>query len=232
MWASLANVFDDIRSDKSLSVVIVSGAGNRSFAAGADIGELAACLSHREKASAYIAIAERALSAISACPIPVVAAIRGYCIGAGLEIALACDFRLATSASEFGAPPAKIGANYAFESTKRLVNLVGPSWARRLLLTGRRLSAVEAHGIGLVDHCGQDIDTELSDLVGTLTTNSSYSIAVTKQTILELEYGATGESDAVRTLRLEGFSHPDLHEGVNAFLEKRTPRFRRGDCPR
>jgi enoyl-CoA hydratase/carnithine racemase len=227
MLSEIPRVMEVVQHDPSVSVVVITGTGERAFAAGADIRELEACLGSPEKASAYLAAGEAAMEAIVSCPLPVIAAIRGYCIGAGLEIAMACDFRLATSLSVFGAPPAKLGANYSFGSTKRLVDLVGPGVARKILFTGAQLSADEALSTGLIDYRGIDIDSELNRIVDVIHANSPYSISVAKRTLNEIANGAVTESDAIKTLRLRGFANSDLREGIAAFLEKRPPRFRR-----
>ena len=230
MWSEFPGVLDAIQGDPSVAVVVVSGAGDQAFASGADINELKSCLESPEKAAAYMAAAEAATEAIASCRLPMIAAIRGFCIGAGLEIAMACDFRLATSASSFGAPPAKLGANYSFASTKRLVDLVGTSTARKLLYTGLRMSAPQAASAGLVDYCGDEMERELKWFVDTLASNSPYSIRVAKQTLNEIQRGAFVESDSVKELRLNGFMHQDFREGIASFFEKRPPQFRR-DAP-
>lgn len=227
MWSAFPQVLADIQDDPSIAVVVISGAGDQAFASGADINELKECLESPTKAAAYMSAAEAATDAISNCRLPVIAEIRGFCIGAGLEIAMACDFRLATSSSVFGAPPARLGANYSFASTRRLTALVGPGMARKMLFTALRIPADEALAVGLIDYCGEETERERERLVDILAANSPYSIDVAKRTMNEIERGAFEESGVIRALRLAGFAHEDFREGIEAFFEKRTPRFRR-----
>jgi enoyl-CoA hydratase len=231
MWASLADHFRRIAREDGLVAAVIAGAGSTAFAAGADIKELATCLGDRTRTVAYMAMAEEALSALADCPLPVIAAIKGFCIGAGLEIAMACDLRLATIASRFGAPPAKLGANYSFDSTKRLLELVGPGLSRMMLYTGGQWSGPEAFSSGLIDLCSDDIDTALEQLIQTLSSNSPFSIKVAKQTIRDIERGLLVESRELRELRISGFAHGDLREGIASFLQKRTPNFRAAARP-
>jgi enoyl-CoA hydratase len=227
MWEAFRGHLRDIAGDPGLAVVLVEGAGTESFASGADISELEACLGSEPKGRVYMEAVEAASEAISSCELPVVAAIRGYCIGAGLEVAMACDIRFATRDSLFSAAPAKMGANYSYSSTLRLVRLVGPARAKDILYSGRRLAATEAAEIGLVNVvAGRDrFDTELHEYIETLLANSQYSIRVAKRTLDEVARGVVLESETVRSLRARGFSHPDLREGVSAFRERRRPIF-------
>jgi enoyl-CoA hydratase/carnithine racemase len=172
---------------------------------------------------------ENAENALVSCGLPVVAAIKGFCIGAGLEIAMACDLRIATDDSIFAAPPARLGANYGHSSTRRLVELVGVAKAKDMLFTGRRLDAAEAHRNGLVEYVTsrEMFDSDVEKYVQTLVTNSQYSIQVAKLTIEEIRDGANAESPRVRSFRRAGFLHDDFREGIAAFRESRKPSFQR-----
>jgi enoyl-CoA hydratase len=227
MWQSIPKLVSEINSNPQASVVVIQGAGNEAFAAGADITELESCLGSLKKGQAYMDAVETAERALASCCIPVIALIKGYCIGAGLEIAMACDLRMATDDSVFAAPPAKLGANYSFESTRRLVELIGLAKAKDLLFTGRRLDAGEAWRIGLADYVAsrEMIDTEVDGYVQTLISNSQYSIRVAKVIIEEIRKGAIVESERIRSYRSAGFLHADIREGVAAFRQRRKPAF-------
>jgi enoyl-CoA hydratase len=227
MWEALSRCFSEISRAEHVTAVILRGAGEEAFAAGADILELESCVGSSELGERYMDVVERAESAIAECAAPTIAMIKGYCIGAGLEIAMACDLRIATEDSKFAAPPAKLGANYSHSSTRRLVELVRPSGAKDLLFTGRRVGAPEALRLGLIDKMvsRETIAGFVEDYVRTLAANSRYSIGVAKRTVEEVRDGATTESDHVRRLRSAGFSHPDMREGLAAFREGRKPQY-------
>jgi enoyl-CoA hydratase/carnithine racemase len=227
MWESIPQRMAELARDPDLSVVIVQGAEDQSFAAGADIVELESCLGSEEMGRAYMSAVEHAERAISSFGAPVIAVVKGYCIGAGLEIAMACDLRIATDDSVFAAPPARLGANYSFDSTRRLVELVGMAKAKDMLFSGRRLDAAAAHKIGLVDfvHNREKMEEEVGSYVETLLSNSQYSIKVAKETVEDVRRGILAESDRIRSLRSHGFVHADFREGISAFRERRKPNY-------
>lgn len=144
MWKAIPYLISEISTNPRASVVIVKGAGTEAFAAGADITELEACMGSDERGAAYMDAVENAESALASCGLPVIAAIKGFCIGAGLEIAMACDLRMATDDSTFAAPPAKLGANYSHSSTRRLTELVGVAIRASMRCTG----TAEVFGLG------------------------------------------------------------------------------------
>jgi enoyl-CoA hydratase/carnithine racemase len=228
MWRTIPHVVTEINACPRASVVVVEGAGAEAFAAGADIGELEACMGSEERGAAYIEAVEQAEHAIASLGIPVVAVIRGFCIGAGLEIAMACDVRIATYDSIFAAPPAKLGANYSYASTRKLVELVGVAKAKDMLFTGRSLEATEAVRDGLVNDIASrnSIDEKVAQYVKCLLMNSPYSIKVAKMTVEEIRRGILTESARVRWFRVAGFLHDDFREGVTAFRERRKPSYR------
>jgi enoyl-CoA hydratase len=229
MWKAIPQCFATIRRCKRANLVIIQGAGKDAFAAGADIGELEACVGSEDLGRAYMLAVDEAESAIASCRLPTIALIKGFCIGAGLEIAMACDLRFATDDSIFAAPPAKLGANYSQPSTRRLVELVGTSKAKDMLFTGQRITSSDALRFGLVDRVvgRTTIDEELNAYVDALAVNSQYSIQVAKLTIDEVCKGSTGESELVSRLRRGGFMHADMREGLAAFRQGRKPQYGR-----
>ncbi|GGC77770.1 enoyl-CoA hydratase-related protein [Chelatococcus reniformis] len=227
MWLSLPAIMERARADRRIAAIVIRGAGEQAFAAGADLDELRDCLGVHERAEAFMAAVEAATESIASCAVPTISRIRGFCIGAGVEIALACDIRIASNDSVFAAPPAKLGANYSYSSTRRLVQLVGPGQARDMLFTGRRLIAEDALRIGLLDRLvsPDDLDREVELYLETLLTNSAYSIWLAKQSLRAVADGEMRESEVIRALRVDGFMHPDLREGVTSFFQRRPPNF-------
>ena len=151
MYKRIPEVFDALDADSAVKVVVVRGAGTRSFASGADISEFEEVRGSAAAAKAYnehVANAEHALKRFTK---PTIAMVHGYCIGGGCGLALACDLRFADERSRFGITPAKLGLVYSLESTKRLVDVVGPSRAKWILFSGQHVYADDALRLGLVD---------------------------------------------------------------------------------
>jgi enoyl-CoA hydratase/carnithine racemase len=157
MWQRLAAVMAEIAADSAMRCVILRGAG-AAFGAGADIGEFATERGTPEAAAAYAEVMGAALAAVRACPVPTLAEIHGACAGAGLEIAIHCDLRLAAESSRFGAPVQRLGVTMPYREIAALVELVGPATTLEILLEGRMLAAAEAAAKGLVTRVVPDAD--------------------------------------------------------------------------
>jgi enoyl-CoA hydratase len=151
MWQGLGEILGKLQEEKSLRVLILKGAGDAAFVSGADISEFEDKRSSQRDRDAYEAAFDDALDKLANFATPVVAMIRGYCIGGGLAIALNTDIRIATEQSKFGIPAAKLGLGYGFEAVKTLESIVGPSHAKDILFTARFLEAKEALSIGLIN---------------------------------------------------------------------------------
>jgi enoyl-CoA hydratase/carnithine racemase len=151
-----------------------------------------------------------AMEAWARVPIPTIAVIRGACTGGGCGLTLACDLRIATPDSFFAVPPARLGLVYSLADSRRLVDLVGPSRAKDILFTARRVDALEARAL---------------ELVATIAANAGHSVRSAKTIVNAIADGATAETADSRRLYDESFSSPEFAEGARAFLEKRAPRF-------
>ncbi|HEU0155488.1 MAG TPA: enoyl-CoA hydratase-related protein, partial [Stellaceae bacterium] len=132
MWEGVGRIIDDFEKDDAVRVIVVSGAGGRAFVSGADISEFKERRASEEAAAAYARISEGARQRLQETLKPTIAMIRGYCIGGGVGTALACDLRIAAEGSKFGIPAAKLGLGYAYDGIKKLVDLVGPAYAREI----------------------------------------------------------------------------------------------------
>jgi enoyl-CoA hydratase/carnithine racemase len=229
MWDGFAEILDDFAADPAVRVVVLTGAGHRAFVSGADISEF-----ERERADASAqAEYERRTGAgrakLAQFPKPVIARIRGYCLGGGLGIALSADLRIAAEDSEFGIPAARLGIAYSFEMVRTLVGLVGSGHARMILYTGTRIDAAEAERIGLVNRVVPDADLSdvVVDLARTIADNAPLSITAAKRAIgAALLDPAEREMEAVRAAITACFDSADYREGRAAFRDKRPPRFR------
>ena len=160
MWQAVAQIMDDFDQDDAIRVIVLSGAGGRAFVSGADISEFKERRASEEAAAAYSKISEGARMRLQETLKPTIAMIRGYCIGGGVGTALACDMRIAAEGSKFGVPAAKLGLGYAYDGIKKLVDLVGPAYAREIFFTARQFTAEEALRMGLVNQVVPDGELE------------------------------------------------------------------------
>jgi len=227
MWRELKATFDILSGDDSMRCVIVRGAGD-AFAAGGDIGEFAALRDTLERARIYHEQwVAPALSAIRECLHPTLAAIRGPCIGGGLEIACACDIRLAAGDARFGAPINKLGFPMAPAELDMVMSVAGPATALELLLEGRILDAAEAHLRGLVGRV-VDIDAfddELAATVRRIAAGAPLVARAHKRMVRRLGQGAP-LSDAELAASFDWLATDDYREGLAAFAERRAPVFK------
>lgn len=228
MWLAIPDLLAPLAEDEDLRLLVVRGTGG-SFASGADISEFETVYATLERAEAYSNGIADGLNALADFPKPTLAAIEGVCIGGGCGLALACDLRFAAAGSRFGITPAKMGLAYPFNDTKRLAEAVGLSTAKDLLFTGRHVSAEEALQIGLIDRLLEpdQLAATVSDYVALLETRSSVTARITKAMLTRLEAGQTDEDPVTRQWFLDAFNSADFKEGFRAFLDKRTPDFKR-----
>ena len=151
MWQAMAAVLDDYTKDPDIRVVILKGAGEKAFVAGADISQFKERRTGPEAVAEYNAMADSANKALVNCTKPTIAMVRGYCIGGGTGIAVACDIRIASDDARFGVPAAKLGLGYRFVGIKRLADIVGPQFAAEIFYTARQFSAQEALAMNLIN---------------------------------------------------------------------------------
>ncbi len=225
MWAALPGLLAELADDPGVRVLVVTGAGP-SFCAGADIGDLLGGSDPGDPMADVRRDNLAAQAALRAFPHPTVAAIRGHCIGGGVEIAAACDLRFADESATFGVTPAKVGVVYAPASTRALLQLVGPATTKYLLFSGELLDAPTALRAGLVDRLvpAADLDTEVREFAEVLASRSALSQRATKEIVAALGAGGNAEAEAARWYR-ETIASGELAEGVRAFAERRPPRF-------
>jgi enoyl-CoA hydratase len=227
MLEQLDSAFDEAETDRDVRVVVVKGAGDRAFVAGADIGEYAQ-LDH-DGFVAYQRRSRELFSRIDSFGTPVVGAINGYAFGGGFEIALCCDVLIASSSAVFALPEGLLGLCPGGGGTQRLTRAVGPFVANDLLLSARRLTATEAQALGLVAEVvepGDVFDAALTkaDAIAKVAPLAARTMAELVRTAgdTDLERGLDDEQAALASLRATS----DADEGIRAFVEKRTPEFR------
>ncbi|MFF1374717.1 enoyl-CoA hydratase/isomerase family protein [Streptomyces sp. NPDC058308] len=213
MWGQVPPLFAALAADPAVRAVVLTGAGD-TFCAGADISSL------RESPGTAQDLAVRAEDALAAFPKPTLAAVRGYCVGGGAQLAGACDLRFADEGASFGVTPAKLGIVYPASSTRRLVSLVGPSAAKYLLFSGELIDAERALRTGLVDEVlpAGGLDKRVAEFTRVLASRSQLTQAAAKEF-------AAGRTDRDAHWALQARGGGDTAEGVAAFLERRPPRF-------
>jgi enoyl-CoA hydratase/carnithine racemase len=229
MWQAIADILGDFGGDPAVRVVVMRGAGDKAFVSGADISQFEDQRADAQGAARYNEIAERARAAMAALDKPLIAMIHGYCLGGGVAIAMAADMRFAADDSIFGIPAARLGISYGFGYLKKLVDLVGPAYAKEILLTARRFSAEEALGIGLVNRVvpRAELDATVREVCAAIVDNAPLSIVANKATIDEAAKDP-GSRDMARIEELARicFDSADYAEGRRAFMEKRKPVWR------
>jgi enoyl-CoA hydratase/carnithine racemase len=225
MFSRLPALLAEAEAAGGVRVLVLRGAGRKSFSAGADISEFETARTTPEQAAVYDEAVLAAEEALATFPAPTIAAIHGHCYGGGCALALACDLRFASSGARFAITPAKLGIVYPLRATKRLVDAVGPSRAKFILMSGIDIDAARAAAIGLVDEVDDDVDAAVGDFVAILAARSGVTQRAAKQTVARILDGATADDDAQAALRDASLASPDYAEGVRAFLERRPPKF-------
>jgi enoyl-CoA hydratase/carnithine racemase len=222
----LAREIRDLARDRAVRVLVLTGAGDRVFVSGADVREFREHLATPETALAYDAVAEQLQSALRESPKPVIAMIQGHAVGSGTIVAASCDFRIAVRTAKFGIPVAKFGFIAPVPDTLRLVQLVGPAKAKRLLMTGQLIEAPEAQAIGLVDQVveSENLRATVEALAATLAANAPLTLKATKQ-MIETMTAPNASVASGAPWYAEIFRSRDFQEGLDAFFSKRKPEF-------
>jgi len=223
----ISSTLDDIRKDESVKVVVITGAGNRAFSAGADINMMKGRGTLEARRSSQLG--QRLMNEVEDLEKPVIAAINGYALGGGLELAMACDLRIASENAKLGQPEINIGLIPGWGGTQRLPRLVGAGIAKEMIFTGKMVDAKTAERLGLLNAVvsPEQLKKAVKELAMELMNKPPIGIELAKQLInnsteTDLRVGLTHETEAFGVLA----STEDFKEGVGAFLEKRKPKFK------
>jgi enoyl-CoA hydratase len=224
MWEAIPQVLDRFAADPQIRLVVLAGTGDKAFVSGADISQFEKQRSGPEAVQQYENLAESAQARIQTFDKPVLAMIRGYCLGAGVNIANVCDLRIAADDARFGIPAAKMGLGYRASSMKNLVDTVGPAFAREIMLTARQFTAAEALKMGLVHHVVpvSELQAFTEKMCNDIGANAPLTMRTAKRVIREIskkDYDAA----ACKAWVKECFESEDYAEGRQAFMECRKP---------
>jgi enoyl-CoA hydratase len=228
MWQGTADALDAFAADPEVRVVVMQGAGGKAFVSGADISQFETSRNNAQAAEEYARIASGARQRLKSLEKPLIAMIRGYCLGGGLAVAMSADFRIASEDSQFGIPAARMGLVYGYDGIKALVDLVGPGVAKQILYTGRRYPAADALRMGLVEEVvpAERLEATVRAYADEIAANAA---------ALDPRLQAHHPPDhrprqrarlrAMDALADEAFDSADYREGRTAFMEKRPPVF-------
>ena len=229
MWKGMGTIMSAFQEDPSVRVVVMKGAGEKAFVSGADISEFAKHRSSAEAEKEYDRISAESQATLKNFDKPLIAMINGYCIGGGLGVALSADIRICSDNSVFSIPAARLGLGYGFEGMKILSDLVGPSSAKDIMFTARKLQAEEAANIGLVNMVAKsnELEKTVQHYVEKISENAPLTIAAAKSAVNESlkdpkKRDLQGLENKIRAI----FDSEDYKEGRTAFMEKRRPIFR------
>ncbi|HVZ07010.1 enoyl-CoA hydratase [Rhodopila sp.] len=229
MYPDALTVIEAFEADPAVKVVVMRGAGQRAFISGADISSFEKTRSDAEAAERAKVAPEKLRQAMLTMAKPLIAMIRGYCLGGGMGMALNADLRFASSDSQFGIPAAHRGVAYAPDGLKQLVDVVGPSVAKDIMFSARRLKADEALRVGLVNRVVEpdELEAITVEYAETLAANAPLSIRASKYFINQLGLERAQRNEArMAAMQREAADSEDFQEATRSFMEKRRPVFR------
>ncbi len=229
MWEALGDIVRDYDEDDAVRVIVLKGAGDTAFVSGADISEFEEKRSSPATTKAYNEASGKTTDELMLAGKPTIAMIRGFCIGGGVSVALSCDMRIAAEGAKFGVPAARLGLGYAAKGVRKLIDVVGPAFAKEIFFTARQFTAQEAAAMGLVNRLVPDAQLEayVRDYAHTIAANAPLTVASIKTIVGELAKDESAR-DLARCQQVVDrcFASADYIEGRTAFMAKRKPVFK------
>ena len=228
MWRAAIDIMADFVADEAVRVIVIAGAGEKSFISGADISKFDDERAAADAVERYNEATEGAYQAVLHSPKPTIAMIQGYCIGGGANLAVCADLRIASEKARFAIPAAKLGLGYDYPRVRRVMDLIGPAYAKEIFFTARQFSAEEVLGMGLVNRVvpHEELESYTVETAGRIAGNAPLTMKAIKQAVAEaLKDETKRDIRAVERLVKECFESADYEEGRKAFAEKRKPAF-------
>lgn len=229
MWLAVPKIIAAFEADSEVRVIVLAGAGERAFVSGADISEFESKRGAEDAVKAYDEAGEAANVALTGASKPTIAMIRGICIGGGLGIALTTDLRICSDNSVFAVPAARLGLGYRYPGIKRLVEIVGPAYAKEIFFTAGKFTAEDARIMGLINRVVPvaELETRVRTIASTIGDNAPLTIKAAKMAInAAVADPERRQMDAVNAAVKRCFASGDYIEGRRAFMEKRKPVFK------
>jgi enoyl-CoA hydratase/carnithine racemase len=229
MWEAAIDIIADFERDEAVRVIVVRGAGEKSFVSGADISKFEDERAEREAVKRYDAVTEGAYSSLWASSKPTIAMIQGYCLGGGANLAVCCDLRICSDTAKFAIPAARLGLGYGYNRVRRLLQVVSPAFAKEIFFTARQFAAEEARIMGLVNRVVPqgELTAFVTDYARQIAANAPLTVSSIKQIVGEaLKDPADRDLALCEQLVRECFESEDYAEGRQAFTEKRKPIFK------
>ena len=229
MWEALLDIVREFEEDDAILVIVLKGAGDKAFVSGADISEFGEKRSSPETIRIYSEASEKTTEALKHVGKPTIAMIRGFCIGGGISLAMSCDMRIAAEGAKFGVPAAKLGLGYEFKGVRKLVDVVGPTFAKEIFFTARQFTADEALTMGLINRMVPEgrLEAYVREYAETIAANAPLTVSSIK-TIVDEVMKDESERDMALCQQVVDrcFNSKDYVEGRTAFMEKRKPNFK------
>lgn len=228
MWQTVPDLCDRVNADEDVRAVVIRGAGDVAFAAGADISEFETVRKGSTGARTYDAIENAGLTAFQNLVAPTIAAIHGFCFGGGVAIALTADLRYAADDAVMAIPAANLGLGYPPAGVAKIVGLVGPATTKEIFFRAKRFAAEQALAAGLVNEvvAKEDLDDHVAGIAADVAAKAPLTLRQIKTVVAELARGHQADHSAMADATDECFDSADYEEGVQAFLQKRSPVFR------
>ena len=228
MWEAIPPIMEDFQNDPDVRVVVMKGAGDKTFVSGADISEFESMRASPEQTRAYDLSGDRAHAAMGGLTKPLIAQIQGWCMGGGAAISLDADIRICSDDSHFGVPAAKLGVGYGYDGIRTLVDLVGPTFAKEIFFLGKPFTAEDARIMGLVNRVVPvaELEQTVLNYCDIIKQNAPLTIRAAKTAINAAVQDESRRNEGLIQEMVEAcFASNDYTEGYTAFMEKRKPAF-------
>lgn len=228
MFDAIRESLRELSKDDGVRVLVVRGAGNKAFAAGADISEFESQRATPAQIEAYVARSEPGYADLYEFPKPTIAMIRGWCVGGGFALAAACDVRLCDEAAKFCNPSGRVAVGWGASGIRRVVNVIGPSYTKEMVFTGRNYTAQQAQRMGFVSEIfpAAAIESATREYAAQVASLAPLTLSSVKRIVGELmKDGGARNDELCRSLYMGCYTSADYVEGRRAFMEKRKPHF-------